>query len=107
MKAITNLIKSIKREGWKRTKKKWYYNFVMLQTPEKLMEQEITGYIGSMVGIVFAMIFMWIKGLWYITFAMAFSLLILYAQLKGKLKQKQILKDIKDMKHLEVFKDGN
>jgi len=96
MKQITNLINHWKIHGWKKTKADWYYNFVMLETPEQTLKKQILGYCGSIIGMIFAIVVLIYKDLWYITIAMAFMILIQYASLKQHLKQKQVLKDIKN-----------
>ena len=95
IKAISNIISSWKKYGFKETRKKLYYNYVMLETPESMVKKRITGGIGAIFGLVFAIIFFIRKGVWYITIPIGFSILILYANLKGDLKQLQILKDLK------------
>ena len=101
MKPLTNFIRAWKKYGFKETCKKLKYNFVMLSTPESLLQQEIIGYIGSIGGLVLAIVFLLYYRIWYIVFVLGFGIVIQQAQLRGKLKQKQILKDLGNMKHLE------
>lgn len=93
---LLNVYRSIKKIGWKKTKEKWYYNYVMLETPEQLLRKEIYGYIGTIGGLLIAIVIFISRGLWYVCIAMAFSLLIMYSKLKGTLKQQQELKDIEE-----------
>jgi len=83
-------------ESNSKTVKQWKYNVIMLETPEQNLKTQIIGYIGSMVGLLIAMIIMvfW-RNLWFICIPMAFSELILWANLKQILKHKQLLDDIK------------
>jgi hypothetical protein len=96
VKAVSNFIKSCRKYGYKETMKKWKYNYLMLETPEGLIKKRIIGYIGGIFGIVFAIIVFIRRGFWFITIAMGFSVLIMYANLKGDLKQLQVLKDLKE-----------
>ena len=100
-KAISKLYKHIKKHGWKETMKKWKYNYIMLETPEGIIKKRIFGGIGAICGLIFALLIFLYKGLWYITIAMGFSIIIMYANLKADMKQLQILKDLK-----EKFGDG-
>ncbi len=93
---LLNVYRLIKKIGWKATKKKWYYNYIMLETPDQLLKKEIFGYIGTIGGLLIAIIIFISRGYWYVTIAMAFSLLIMYAKLKGTLKQQQELKNIQE-----------
>jgi len=94
IKAITNFIKSWKKYGFKETKKKLYYNYVMLETPEGIIKKRIFGGIGAISGLIMAMFIFLYRRMWYVTIIMGFSALIMYANLKGDLKQLQILKDL-------------
>lgn len=96
-KPIRNFIRSVKKVGWKETWKQFKYNFVMLETPEQQMKIEIIGFYGSMAGTLFALIYLLFTGLWFITFAVGFSLLIQYGGLKGKLQRRQQFEDVKKM----------
>jgi len=85
-----------RKYGWKKTWKQLKYNYVMLDTPEQLLRKEIIGYIGAIIGMLVGItMFIW-KGTWYYTIAMLFTILIFYAQLKGKLKQLKILKEMEE-----------
>ena len=95
IKAISNIIKSWKKYGFKETKKRLYYNYVMLETPESIVEKRIIGHVGAIFGLVFAVIVFLLRGLILFPVIFFFSILILYANLKGDLKQLQILKDLK------------
>ncbi len=102
---LLNVYRSIRKIGWKKTKEKWYYSYVMLETPEQLLKKEIFGYIGTIGGLLLAIIIMISRGYWYITIAMAFSLLIMYSKLKGTLKQQQELKNIKEQFNADTEED--
>ena len=95
MKPIINLFKHAKKHGWKKTMQDWKYNFIMLESPEQILRKEIIGYIGTLMGLLLASVIFISRGMWFISVIMCFSMLIAYANLKGKLKQSQILKDIK------------
>ena len=94
--AISNLIKSWKKYGFKETKKKLYYNYVMLETPESMVKKRIVGNAGAMCGLIFAMLVFLFRGLILFPIIFGFSSLIMYSNLKGDLKQLQILKDLEE-----------
>jgi len=94
IKGITNFIKSWKKYGFKEARKKLYYNYVMLETPEGIIKKRILGGVGSISGLIMAMFIFLYRGMWFITIIMGFSALIMYANLKGDLKQLQVLKDL-------------
>lgn len=60
---------------------------VMRISPEQQLKTEISGYVGSIIGLCLAIFFLVWYGLWYISFAMAFTILIQVAQLIGKYQQ--------------------
>ncbi len=93
-KAIYNVIKSIRKYGFKETKKKLYYNYVMLETPESMVKKRIVGNSGAMCGLILAMFVFLFRGLILFPIIFGFSSLIMYSNLKGDLKQLQILKDL-------------
>lgn len=93
-KAIFKFINSIRKYGWKETIKKLKYNFIMLETPEGIVKKRIWGGIGAISGLIIAMFIFLYNKTWYLTIIMGFSALILYANLKGDLKQLQVLKDL-------------
>ena len=97
MKALNNFIKSVRKVGWKETWKQLKYNFVMLESPEQLLKIEITGFAGALFGTLFAFIYLLVVGMWYITIAVGFSVLITYSGLKQKLQQRQQLENIKKL----------
>ena len=92
---ITNFYRAVKKYGWSEAWSKLKYNYIMLETPESIIHKKIIGYMGAIFGLGVSMIAFWWTGKWYISIALFFSLLIMYASLKGELKQQQILKDIK------------
>ena len=83
-----------KEYGWKKALEKLKYNFVMLEDAEHLIMLNFIGYIGTMFGTLFALIFLLYLGMWYISFAIGFSLLIQYSGLKATWQQRQQMKDI-------------
>lgn len=93
-KPVSNFIKSWKKYGFKETLRKLKYNYVMLETPEGIVKKRIVGGVGAISGLIMAMFIFLYKGTWYLTIIMGFSSLILYANLKGDLKQLQVLKDL-------------
>ena len=88
--------KHIKKHGFRKFLKDWKYNFIMLQTPEHLLNQEIYGMAGTIVGLILIFIAIAYTKRYYILLAIAFSGLIIYSQLKQKLQQKQTMKDLKE-----------
>jgi hypothetical protein len=94
IKGISNFIKSWKKYGLKKTIEKWKYNYIMLETPQGIIKKRIWGGIGTISGLIIAMFIFLYKQMWYITIIMGFSALIVYANLKGDLKQLQTLKDL-------------
>jgi hypothetical protein len=83
---IVSLFKYAHKHGWKETFKQWKYNYLMLETPEQLIKKEIIGYIGSIIGMCIAIMMFVFLGYWYLVVAIAFTILIQYSQLVGKLK---------------------
>lgn len=94
MKGIFNFIRHCRIYGFRETFEKWKYNYYMLDTPEQLLKKEIIGYIGGIGGLLLAMVMFTVRGMWFVCIAMGFSIFIMYAQLKGKLKSLQILRDV-------------
>ena len=97
MNGLKNFIKIWKRDGWNETWKQFKVRFYEQQTPERLQQQEIVGYIGSLVGLLLALIVTLLTGLWYLSIIMLFASFITYVKLKGLLKQKKVMKEIKEM----------
>jgi hypothetical protein len=89
-----NLIKDIRKYGWKKTWEKIKHNFIMLETPKQLLGMEIIGFKGAIIGTIFALGYLLTKGMWYICIAIAFAILIQYAGLKGKLQQREQLRQL-------------
>lgn len=96
MKAIKNLYKHWKKHGWKKTKKELYRNYVMLETPQQLLKKEIMGYLGGILGFLIIIVFFITTKRYLYIVSTGFMLLIFYAQLKGKLKHLQQLKDMEE-----------
>lgn len=90
---IINLFKYARKHGWKETFKQWKYNYLMLETPEQLIKKEIIGYLGSIIGMCIAIVMFVLLGYWYLVVAIAFTILIQYSQLVGKLKVLQQFKE--------------
>ena len=93
---ILRLIRYVKKHGWEKAKKEWKRQYLLLETPEQLLKKEIIGYTGALFGMTIAIIVLLMRGTWYLTIAMVFVTFIMWTQLKGRLKQKQLLKDIKE-----------
>ena len=100
--SISNFIKSWKKYGWKETIKKLKYQYIMLETPEGIIKKRIVGYVGGICGLILAMWILLMKGMWYVTIAIGFSILIMYANLKGDMKQLQVLKDLEEQFKKEI-----
>lgn len=79
------------KHGLKETLTQLKKNYLLLETPLSLINKEIYGYYGTIVGILLSFIMLLYYGYWYISIIMAFSLLIQYAQLVMKLKQKEMM----------------
>lgn len=92
---IINFYRAVKKYGWSEAWSKLRYQYVMLETPESIIQKKILGYLGTIIGLGVSMVIFWWNGKWYLSITLFFSLLIMYAMLKGELKQQQILKDIK------------
>ena len=86
----------IKKHGFRKFLKDWKYNFIMLQTPEHLLNQEIYGLFGTIIGLTIIFIAIAYTKRYYILLAIAFSALMIYSQLKQKMQQKQTLVDLKE-----------
>ena len=89
-----NFLSYWKEKGFKSALSKLKYNFVMLENAEQLLLMSIIGYAGTMFGTVFALVFLISLGMWYISIAIVFTLLIQYSGLKSVWQQYQQLKDI-------------
>jgi len=85
-----------KKYGFTKALNKLKYNFIMLEDAESLILIQLIGYIGTMFGTIFALVFLIAFGMWYISIAIGFSLLIQYSGLKSVWQQYQQLKDIKE-----------
>ncbi len=105
-----NLFRYWKKHGWKETKKQWNYNFLMLDTPEQSIKKEIYGFIGLIGALFFATVSFAVKGSWAVTAVFTCSLWLAYVQLKQKLKQLKILRDMsnpEEEEYEEVGVDNN
>jgi uncharacterized protein YacL len=56
--------------------KRWWQGIKSI-TPAQQLHAKIIGQWGNMIGLVFAWIFLWIKGFWYFSISMIFVLFIL------------------------------
>lgn len=93
LKNIKNFIKIWRRDGFKETYKQWKIRFYELQTPERLMKQELIGLTGSLFGLILALIFLVLLNMWYFIVWLSFVTWITYVQLKGKLKVRKALEE--------------
>lgn len=82
-----NLFKYWRKWGWKKTKKEWTKQYLMLETPENLLKKEIGGYIGMMAALLFALVVFAFKKSWSVAILFLVSIYIAYTQMKGKLMQ--------------------
>ncbi len=96
MKNPLNIFKHAKKNGWKKTLKDWKYNFIMLSTPERLLNQKIWGYSMAFVGCIMAVGFYLFKGTWHMALITAGLSLVFYSSWKGELKQKQQFEEMKE-----------
>lgn len=87
---ISYAIKHTWKEAWEKTK----YRYAMLDTPEQIAKKEVIGLIGSIFGLLFAMLFLVLNGSWYFLIALAFGIYLMGMQLKLKLKYIYALRDI-------------
>ena len=96
MKNPLNFFKHWKKHGLKKTVEEWRYQFVMLDTPEGLTKKEAIGYSGALIGGIWGIIYYLLQGNWGFMILLAGISLVFYSQMKGKLKQLQMLKDMKE-----------
>jgi len=103
------LVRLYRQEGLKAAFAKWRYNFIMFDTPEHQLNQKVFGVAGSFTFLVISAIVLTWQGRWYIGVALAFTALVQYADLKGTLKQRKILKEIKENQEvlLKAIQGGN
>jgi len=94
MNPISNLIKHLKKHGYKKTMKDWKRNFLIIQTPEIITNQKIFGTWGSMLGLIVIFIAFIYKDVLYATIAIGFGIYLQYVSLKQLYLQKQTLQDI-------------
>ena len=92
-----NFLTYSKKYGIKKSVAKLKYSFIMLETPEQILMIEMIAFSGMIVGVIFAIVFLIYFGMWYLTGAAAFSILLQYAGLKNKWQQYQQLKDIQNL----------
>lgn len=94
---ISNLIRVYRRDGRKKTWEQFKIRFYEQATPERLVAQEMYGYIGSLGGLILAIIITYLNGLWYISIIMFFAAWITYVKLKGCMKQRRTMKEIMEL----------
>lgn len=99
--ALSKFCKSVNEVGWTQTWRKLKYNYALLETPESLLRRQIIGYLGTMFGVVIGIIFVIPSKTWWLSIILGFTLLVMYAQFKGALKQLKTLRKIQ-----EEFDDG-
>lgn len=102
---FVNFYKYQKKEGFKKAYKDWKYQFIMLDTPKQLLKKEIMSYSGLLGGMTLAIIILITRGNWYFAIPMLFTLLIMWYQLKAKLKALQSWKDLEEQTK-ELVDDG-
>jgi hypothetical protein len=86
---------SIKQEGVKGFMKRWKDGFQKIP-PDKLLESEIVGYWGNIIGTIFAcIIFMIWSRMWPLALVLIFNVVIQGSQLIGKYQQLKQMKDFK------------
>lgn len=105
MNPITNFVRVARRDGWKEAWKKLKYQFVMLQTPESRIKQELWGYAGTMTGLFIATPFMAWIGKWYFCFVTVGGFWLSFTNFRGRLQQLYTIKEIKQkMKNENIVK---
>ena len=107
--AILNLIKYVRKHGWKKGMEDWKYQFLMLDTPKQLLKKEIVTYYGALGGMTLAIIVLVTRGSWYIGIPMFFALFIMWYQLKAKLQALERMKifeeQIKELEDNETIEE--
>ncbi len=91
-----NIFGYAKKHGWKKTLVAWRYNFIMLSTPERLMNQKIWGFGMALVGTIMAFFYYIFKGAWHMVVLIFGLSLIFYSSWKGELKAKQQFREMKE-----------
>jgi hypothetical protein len=98
IKNVIRVIKYIRGKSFKEIKEEFKYKFFVEEwTAEKMLNVQIVSYKGTILGTIFAMIFLIAGGLWYISIAILFSLGLQYAGLKGALQQRNQLKNLRKL----------
>ena len=94
-----NFFKNWKQNGFKKARQDFIYHFQMGYSAEQGLKTQIYGYIGSIVGVLIIIFMFYSKGMWFVSFAAMFSLLILWANLRMCLRQR---KELKEMEKLAI-----
>jgi len=92
--------KNLRKLGWKEFNRRWKQGMMRL-TPEQLLDAEITGYGGSVLGTIGAGIVFVLMGLWPIMLFLSFNIVIQGVNLVQKWQQREAIKKIKSMSILE------
>ena len=78
------IVESIKQEGIKGFMKRWKAGFNKIP-PEKLLEAELVGYWGTLLGTIAAcIIFLIWSGMWPLVLVLGFNVIIQVTQIIGK-----------------------
>lgn len=75
---------------------------MMKATPQQLMQVEINGYMGTIVGLFIALFYFIFNGMWYLILIIVFALVITVAQLIQKLQVLKTLKQYSDTSQIKI-----
>jgi len=90
---LKELTKNYKKLGHKGFMQKWKEGILKI-TPLQQLKGEISGYIGSIIGMLLAGTMFVIRGMWYVAPILFFGLIIQVFQLIGKYQQYQTFKTL-------------
>ena len=88
--------KSLKEKGLKPTWKQLVYNYEMLYTPRVQMRNELVGQGLMVLACLFAAVFLYLKGLWYLVFIFL---------VQAGLALNQALIQLKNLRTLQFFEN--
>lgn len=75
-------------------------------TPAQQLHAKMVGQIGNIVGLIFAWVFLWLKGFWFFSISMAFVVLLLTVDFIGTRQQYAAACKIQDeLKQFEILEE--
>jgi hypothetical protein len=63
-------------------------------TPLQQMEAKMYGHLGNVIGIAFAMVFLWLRGSWFFIVLMFFTALIEFVNYIGEWQKVKLIRGV-------------